>query len=456
MSFPASITVAAVHDPQGTLAGLRWLFRDITARKRAEEVLRKARDELEIRVAERTADLQRVNAQLLAEISERQQLEEELLKARKIESLGVLAGGIAHDFNNLLTALMGNISLAKMYADPHEKIFQGLAAAETACQRATALTQQLLTFAKGGAPVRQTASIAHLIKESAVFALRGSNVRCVFSFPDHLWPVEIDQGQMNQVFHNVIINADQAMPHGGIIQVRGENLTVETHHLLPLQPGRYIKIILSDQGCGIPAELLQKIFDPYFTTREHGNGLGLATAYAIVTKHEGYLTAESDVDVGTIFSVYLPASHKALPTTNSGEARPLVGQGKILVMDDEETIRELVGEMLTSIGYEVDNACDGAEAIALYQSAKASDQPYAAVILDVTIPGGIGGKEAITTLREIDPHVKAIVSSGYSNDPVMADFRKYGFSGVVAKPYTLKMLNDVLQQVIVERSARPV
>jgi PAS domain S-box-containing protein len=450
MVYPVSIALTPVRDPQGTLVGLRWLLRDITARKRTELALQQMHAELETRVVERTADLQRLNAQLQAEISERQQLEEELLKARKLESLGVLAGGIAHDFNNLLTAILGNVSLAKMLVDPHERIAAFLTKAETACQQATTLTQQLLTFAKGGAPMRQTASITDLITESAGFALRGSNVRCVFSFADDLWPVEVDQGQVHQVLHNVIINADQAMPHGGSIHIRAENFSVGAGCPLPLGQGRYIKIAVSDQGCGIPAEHLPKIFDPYFTTKERGSGLGLAIAYAVVTKHEGYITGESEVGAGTTFSIYLPASYRAFSTGQGGEAQPLGGQGKILIMDDEGIVRELVSDMLTSLGYEVAEACDGAEAIALYQSAKETGQAFTAVFLDVTIPGGMGGKEAIATLRAIDPQVKAIVSSGYSDDPMMAGFRQYGFSGVVAKPYTVQRLSDVLQRVMLD------
>jgi PAS domain S-box-containing protein len=450
LAYPASIALAPVRDSQGTLVGLRWLLRDITARKRTELALQQMHTELETRVAKRTADLQRLNAQLQTEISERQQLEEELLKARKLESLGVLAGGIAHDFNNLLTAILGNVSLAKMLVDPHERIAEFLTKAEAACQQATTLTQQLLTFAKGGAPVRQTASITDLITESADFALRGSSVRCVYSFADDLWPVEVDQGQVHQVLHNVLINANQAMPHGGIIRVRAENFSVGAGCPLPLRQGRYIKIAVSDQGCGIPAEHLPKIFDPYFTTKERGSGLGLAIAYAVVTKHEGYITGESEVGAGTTFSIYLPASHNVFSTRQDGEARPLGGQGKILVMDDESIVRELVSDMLTSLGYEVVAACDGTEALALYQSAKETGQPFTAVILDVTIPGGMGGKEAITALWAIDPQVKAIVSSGYSDDPMMADFKQYGFSGVVAKPYTVQGLSDILQRVMLD------
>ena len=309
-SFQTAITVATIRNSQGTCVGLRWLLRDITVRKRTEEALQQAHDELELRVAMRTAELQRVNAQLQAEIDRRQQMEEELLKARNIESLGLLAGGIAHDFNNLLTAIMGNISLARWFADAEGKMTTPLTRAETACQQATALAQQLLTFAKGGTPIRQTTCITDLIKESASFALRGSKARCVFDFPDTLWPVEVDHGQMYQVFDNRLMNAQQAMSDGGVIHVQAENFTVHADHLLP--PGeRYSKIIIRDQGEGIPAEHLPKIFDPYFTTKEHGSGLGLAVAYGIVSRHQGHIIVASDVGVGTTISIYLPAAHSA-------------------------------------------------------------------------------------------------------------------------------------------------
>lgn len=447
--FPVALTVAAVHDHQDRLSSLRWWLSDVTARKQAEEALRHARDTLEQRVAERTAALQQANTRLQTEIEARQQIEEELLKVRNIESIGVLAGGLAHDFNNLLTAILGNISLARMVSHPHASLATLLTKAENACQQATALTRQLLTFAKGGAPIRQTAAIADLVEESAGFALRGSNVRCTFSFPPELWSVDVDPGQMHQVFHNIVLNADQAMPDGGHISIQAENLVLEANDTLPLQPGEYVKIAIRDQGCGIPAGHLPKIFDPYFTTKNHGSGLGLTTAYTIITKHDGYIAVESQEGVETTFAIYLPASHDT-PSPSEDAAAPsdLAGTGRFLVMDDDPMVRELVSDILTSLGYEVETAGDGAEAIALYQSARAAGRPFTAVILDLTVAGGMGGKEAITRLQALDPQVKAIVSSGYSDDPVLANFRHYGFCGMVAKPYTVKGLSDVLQRVL--------
>jgi len=390
------------------------------------------------------------------DITERKRTEEELLKARKLESIGLLAGGIAHDFNNILTAILMNISLAKRYAHPGDKLFKSLAEAEKASLRARDLTQQLLTFSKGGAPIRRTASITELIKDSTEFALRGSNIRCEFSIPEELWPVEIDEGQMSRVMNNLIINAQQAMPDGGILKVRGENVTIaieETRQGLPLPEGRYVKISLEDQGTGIPPEHLPRIFDPYFTTKQGGSGLGLATTYSIIKKHEGYITVKSELGIGTTFSIYLPASQKQTLPQKSTEERLPLGQGRVLVMDDEEVIREAVSQMLREMKYEVKVAKDGTETIKLYREAQEAGQPFDAVIMDLTIPGGMGGKETVTKLIEIDPHVKVIVSSGYSNDPIMANYKQHGFSGFIAKPYKFEELSKTLRDVLMGTSA---
>lgn len=437
-----------LHDASKQVIGATSVGVDLTEQKRAAEALQTAHDELEQRVRERTADLQASNASLQHAIAERQQLEDEILKIRKLESVGLLAGGIAHDFNNILTAIMGNVSLGKQFADASSKVYGRLEAAEKACHRATELTQQLLTFSKGGAPIKRPVSITELIKESANFALRGSNVRCEFAIQDHLWPVDVDEGQMSQVISNIIINADQAMPQGGIVRVQAENLPVDMDHPLPLRAGHYVRISINDHGVGIPQEHLSKIFDPYFTTKPRGSGLGLATAYAILQKHDGYLAVESAVGMGTTFFLYLPASSQTMRVASPPAARSYHGSGRILVMDDEEAIRELAGQMLMQLGYAVESACDGTEAIALYSKAKDTGQPFDAVIMDLTIPGGMGGKEAMRRLRELDPQIKAIVSSGYSTDPIMANFRHYGFRGVVVKPYNLDDLSTALHRVL--------
>jgi signal transduction histidine kinase/ABC-type uncharacterized transport system substrate-binding protein/ActR/RegA family two-component response regulator len=389
-------------------------------------------------------------AEHIRDITEKKKMEEEILKAQKLESLSILAGGIAHDFNNLLTAIMGNISLAKTFADPATKAFDRLADAEKACERATGLTQQLLTFSKGGAPVKKTASVVQIITESAGFMLRGSNVKCEFTLEKDLWAAEVDEGQMGQVINNLIINADQAMPDGGIISVTAENVTINASGLLPLPEGKYILISIQDQGEGISPQNLTKIFDPYFTTKERGSGLGLATVYSIVKSHQGHLDVESTEGVGTVFRLYLPASEKEIePTEKKGPAaQSAAGSGRILVMDDEEIIREIALEILSHLGYEVEVCGDGKSALALYREALNSGKRYDAVIMDLTIQGGMGGKETMKELLGIDPMVKGIVSSGYNNDPILAHFREYGFSGMVSKPYTVRELQETLQKLV--------
>ncbi len=386
---------------------------------------------------------------LASDITERKRAEQELQKAAKLESIGILAGGIAHDFNNILTGIMGNVTLAKRYVEPGDKVFDRLQQAEKACLRARDLTQQLLTFSKGGAPVKSSSSIAELLMESASFALRGSGVRCEFSLSDDLWPVEFDEGQMNQVISNLTINAVEAMLESGVINVRARNAIVEEGSALPLPAGKYVEIVIEDHGVGIPKKNLGKIFDPYFTTKKEGSGLGLATAYTIIKNHNGCVTVTSEVNVGSTFCIYLPASEKSvLPKKEPEIDTRFTGRGRILVMDDEEMIREMLGRILTLAGYKVELASDGAEAVERYINAKEQGQPFSAVILDLTVPGGMGGREAIKKLLEVDPTVKTIVSSGYSNDPIVSDFGKYGFKGVATKPYATTEIEKTLRNVL--------
>lgn len=375
-------------------------------------------------------------------------IEEEMLKAQKLESVGLLAGGIAHDFNNILAVIMGNIALARMRIGFGDSADERLDTAEQACVRAKDLVHQLLTFSRGGAPVRETASIVDVIEESCRFALRGSNVCCEFEVAEELWPAEIDIGQISRVINNIVINARQAMSDGGTLTISVTNATVTESDEIPLLSGRYVKVTIRDRGRGIPKECLSKVFDPYFTTKPAGTGLGLASCYSIVKKHGGCISLESEVGVGTSCCIHLPASAGSPAEMDRAEGRLLAGRGKILVMDDEDSIREMLEGMLTELNYEVRSVYDGSEAIRAYREAREMDRPFDVVIMDLTVPGGMGGREAIGRLLEIDPKVKAIVSSGYSNDPIMSEYRKHGFSGVVPKPYRILELSRIIHEVI--------
>jgi PAS domain S-box-containing protein len=381
------------------------------------------------------------------DITEKEKIRKEVSKMQKLESLAILAGGIAHDFNNLLTAILGNISLAKMLAQPGDQISEKLIMAEKASVRAKDLTQQLLTFSKGGAPIKKTTSITELIKDSAGFVLSGSHVSCKFEIADDLWPVEVDEGQISQVISNLVINAAQAMPDGGTINVSCKNIAVGVDTSVNLKKGKYIQLLIKDQGIGIQKEYLEKIFDPFYTTKEQGRGLGLATVFSIIKNHEGHIAAESEPGVGTTFTVYLPAL-ESQRISQRADNIPVQGKGKVLVMDDEEMVRNVAEGMLKMLGYQVEVAVDGAETIELYKKALESAEPFNVVIMDLTIAGGMGGKEAIKKLSEIDPGVVAIVSSGFSTDPIMADFRKYGFSGIITKPYKIQEMSEALYTVI--------
>jgi PAS domain S-box-containing protein len=387
------------------------------------------------------------------DISNQKLMEKEMQKVEKLESLGILAGGIAHDFNNILTVILGNVSLAKMPGRCDEKIIKRLTDAEKACERAKDLTQQLLTFAKGGTPIKKTAAIAELIRDTAGFALRGSNVRSEVSIAEDLWAVDVDEGQISQVIHNLVINADQAMPQGGVLKLRAENMRIDANKAIPLPEGNYIAIAIIDQGVGIPKEYVAKIFDPFFTTKQKGSGLGLASSYSIISNHGGHITVESAPGIGSTFTFYLPASEKKIENKKPAAEIAPTGNGKILVMDDEDLIRDVARDILNSLGYETELARDGAEALALFRRAKDMGKPYAAVIMDLTIHGGMGGEEAVKKLHAIDPDAKAIVSSGYSTGPIMSDFKAYGFSGVITKPYRIADMGATLQLVINSKSA---
>ncbi len=447
--FPIWLATALIKNDNDEPIAMIGIVRDMTERKRVEDELREHRERLLDLVDERTIELTAANVRLKREIAEREKVEGDLLRAQKLESLGILAGGIAHDFNNLLASVMGNVSLAKMDIPPADRAHRHLAEAEHASLRARDLTQQLLTFSKGGTPVKTVASIAALIRESAGFALRGSRVRHELQLPEDLWTIEADEVQMTQVINNLLINADQAMPEGGVITVRGENIVLDAQAVPPLEAGKYVLVTIADRGTGIPKEHLAKVFDPYFTTKQRGSGLGLAVTYSIINKHGGHITLESALGKGTTFRIYLPATKKKpIPARTEAESI-MTGQGRVLVMDDEEAIRRTMRDILVRLGYEVTFAQDGAEAIELYRNALGQrGTPFDAVIMDLTIAGGMGGKDAVKKLIEIDPNVKAIVSSGYSKDPVMAEYRQFGFSGVIAKPFRIKDLSEAVHRVI--------
>jgi len=386
--------------------------------------------------------------EIVEDITDSKRLEKELQKSQKLEAIGILAGGIAHDFNNLLTAILGNISLAKLRIDRPEKVAELLTGAEKAASRASDLTTQLLTFSKGGAPILRPASAIDIIKESIGFSFRGSACQSEYTFPEDLWPVKADVGQLSQVIQNIAINAMQAMPEGGIVTIKAENKIVSKFDNLALAEGKYIKISITDAGVGISEKILPKIFDPYFTTKQSGSGLGLATCYSIIEQHNGLITAYSERGMGASFNVYIPASPKTIEQKSRDASKPLVAEGKILIMDDEEYVRTTLAKILEHFGFEVDHAKDGQEAIDAYQKSLIGGKPYVAVILDLTIPGGMGGKETIKALKEIDPEIKAIVSSGYANDPIMATHSQYGFKGVVVKPYHVDDLQSALQYAL--------
>ncbi len=389
----------------------------------------------------------RYSGQVLAlrDITEKRKIEDELTKGQKLEALGLLAGGIAHDFNNLLTVLLGNLSLLRAGPQASERASRQLADAETAVLRARDLTRQLSTFSRGGAPVRKAGSISEVIRDSASFVMSGSNVRCDIRLPADLWVVDIDVGQMSQVVNNLLINAIQAMPDGGTVRIIGRNTTTPPPSL---PAGKYIAIDVIDHGVGIPDRHQSRIFDPYFSTKQEGRGLGLASAYSIAKKHEGLLTVESRRGEGTVFSLFLPASKARIVAETASAGIDLGGGGRILIMDDEDAVRHVTGSIVEQLGFHASYAVDGRQAIDRYRRALDQKQPYDAVIVDLTIPGGMGGQEAIGHLLDLDPEARAIVMSGYSNDPVLANHLDYGFQGVIGKPFTAEDLGRALREVL--------
>ncbi|HWR59770.1 MAG TPA: ATP-binding protein [Thermodesulfovibrionales bacterium] len=387
---------------------------------------------------------------LARDVTEKIRTEKELLKIKKLESIGVLAGGIAHDFNNILAAILGNINLALFDKTLNDRTKSLLEESEKASIRASHLTQQLLTFAKGGEPVRELASLESVIRDSAGFVLHGYRVVCKFSIPKDLWLVDIDKGQISQVIQNIVLNASQAMPEGGTITITCDNFSTSDSDLLPYaRAGKYVRVAIQDTGIGMPANVVDKIFDPYFSTKQEGSGLGLAITQSIINRHNGYITVKSTPGTGTTFSIYLPASEERhVFQSAESEKAQAVPKATILIMDDEEMVRKVLRDMLIALGHEVILTGDGKEAVKIYLDALGSDKPISTVIMDLTIPGGMGGQEAVKEILKIDPKAKVIVSSGYSNDPVVANYEDYGFRGAISKPFKLQELSRVIMKAL--------
>ena len=384
-------------------------------------------------------------------ITEKHLLEEERLKTQKLEAIGTLAGGIAHDFNNLLQGVFGYISMAKMTIDQKERSLAMLEQAEKALHLSVNLTKQLLTFSKGGKPVKKPVSLKNVIENSVKFALSGSRADYRLRLDDDLWMALADEGQLSQVIQNIVLNADQSMPLGGTVLITGRNLLsvpTDLRHLLPA--GTFVEISVKDTGIGISGNYLQKIFDPYFTTKEKGSGLGLATAYSIIKNHGGAIDVVSEVDRGTTFRLLLPAIEKQAPSPEVSTPARTMRTGRVLVMDDEELIRNIAGEMISAAGHEVAFAEHGEAAIEKFTAAKREGKPFDIVLLDLTIRGGLGGRETIKRLLAIDPNVKAIVSSGYSDDAAVSEFSSYGFRACLAKPYEVQTLYQMLDELMAQ------
>jgi PAS domain S-box-containing protein len=442
---------SAIYDGAGRLVSILSQVLDVTNRTRAETELARYREQLEERVRERTNELTLLKEGLEREMEARRAAEEEMLKARKLEAVGVLAAGIAHDFNNSLTAILNAIRASRMAIPSRHEAAETLRIAEDAARGAGSLTRQLLSFSRGGAPVKKAVSLEALLRETAEFAVRGSKGACTFFFPPDLWPADADEGQICQVVTNVVLNADQAMPRGGTIAIRAENEVVDCRGPGPLAPGRYVRIDVTDQGGGIPPEILPRIFDPYFTTRLEGTGLGLYSSYAIVSKHGGHIAAESRPGEGSTFRIHLPAATgEALPKAH---LQPLaVGGGgeRVLLLEDDPLVAEAVRRGLSVFGMAADRAAEGGEAIRMYRAAAGCGSPYDVVVLDLTVPGGMGGEETIRHLLEGDGKVRAIVASGYAEEHVMSDYREHGFRGVIPKPYDLDALVGEIRRVLRE------
>jgi len=383
----------------------------------------------------------------VSDITDRIQSETERLKLRKLESVGILAGGIAHDFNNILTGLFGNIEMAKYKLSEKDEAYKFLETAMLSLDNASHLTGQLLTFAKGGEPVTKVLDIRQTVSESVEFAAHGSNIRPLLNISKDLWNIEADEGQISQVIHNLVINAKQAMPLGGTLRVNMDNDDSSE------EPKIIIEV--ADDGMGIPPHHLDRIFDPYFSTKQMGSGLGLASCYSIIKNHGGTITVKSEGNQGTVFTILLPAVKAGTVSKDlefaDTHSEQKQGSVRVLVLDDEEIVREVIGMMLEKFGYGFTLTASGIEAVEEYRRSFNSEESYDLVLTDLTIPGGMGGVEAAAEILKIDPDATIIVSSGYASDPIMSNFSDFGFKGVDAKPYRSDELHTILEGLIEEQ-----
>ena len=375
-------------------------------------------------------------------------LDKHIQQAEKIEAVGILAGGIAHDFNNLLGVMVGSASFALMNLELPDEARECLTEIEQGVKEAQGLTHQLLTFAQGGSPIKKRVDLNRVVRESAQFTLQGEKAQCELDLCDGLWTADVDSGQLGQAISNLIENACQAMPGGGVVRIRTENLDVESQCGLPLLPRQYVKVTIQDDGLGISEEKIQRVFDPYFSTKDQGSGLGLATTYSVIKQHEGHIEVESVEGEGATFRLYLPAISETIEDSPQVTHPIHQGQGRVLVMDDNIPVLRMIERILKRMGYEVCLSQEGSEAIDRYRESLETGARFDLVILDLTVPGGIGGAATMAELLKIDPRVRAIVSSGYGQDPVMSNHREYGFSGVIPKPYTMSEFSDLLNELM--------
>lgn len=382
------------------------------------------------------------------DVTGQRRLESELARIQALETVGVLAAGIAHDFNNLLSAIQGNLSMLEGALEAGTEAEERLGRASRAVARARDLTVQLLTFSTGGEPVRRILALPTLLRDAAGFAMRGASIALRFDLADGLWAVDVDAGQISQVVQNLVINAEQAMSGGGTVTVSARNYTVDPGDDLPLPVGAYVRVGVRDRGHGIPETLVSRIFDPFFSTKARGSGLGLAVCHSVILKHGGHIAVESRVGAGSLFEFWLPASPAAVVTHEVPAPAPIAGRGRILVMDDDDAIRAVAADMLDSLGYQVECVPDGETALERCHAAHAASQPYDLLILDLTVSGRMGGAEVVQHLAARNDPTRAVVSSGYSNDPIMADPAAHGFAGMVRKPYGLRDLGEELKRVL--------